>query len=640
MQMKKMQSKSRQMCRKVLAGVAAGLMGLALLQCGIAPAAAADFRVNTTTYGGQVAMYTNRTVAMDSAGNFVISWVSTGEDREAWDIYAQRYNSSGVPQGSEFRVNSTTTSHFMESSVAMDSVGNFVVTWHSSHGSPDGYNIDIYAKRYNSSGVALGSEFRVNTYTTSDQTSPSVAMDSAGNFVITWDSNGQDGSEGGIYAKRYNSSGVPQGSDFRVNTYTTSSQTAPSVAMNGAGNFVVTWESGGQDGSLEGVYAQRYNSSGVAQGSEFRVNTTTTDSQENPSMAIDSAGNFIISWHSRALDMDLRDADIYAQRYNSSGVPQGSEFRVNTYTTSTQFSPSVAMDSVGNFVVTWHSHYVNPDGTGDVDIYAQRYNSSGVPQGSEFRVNTYTTSSQAFASVAMDGAGNFVVSWQSSQLGPYGTDDVDIYAVRFIVNNSKVVAATDTATLNEDSSTVINVLANDTGSNLSVTGSTAGAHGSTQGTFNGVVSASGPWNGIRYTPNPDYFGTDTFTYTISNGNGGTATGTVNITVRSVNDAPSFTKGADQTINEDAGMQTVTGWTTDLSRGAANEAAQTLKFTVSATNTALFATRPQVSPTGTLTYRSALNKHGSATVTVTLRDSGGTLNGGIPNSAPQTFTVLS
>jgi hypothetical protein len=49
-------------------------------------------------------------------------------------------------------------------------------------------------------------------------------------------------------------------------------------------------------------------------------------------------------------------------------------------------------------------------------------------------------------------------------------------------------------------------------------------------------------------------------------------------------------------------------------------------------------RPSISPTGTLTYKPALNKHGSATVTVTLRDSGGSLRGGVPNSAPQSFTI--
>jgi hypothetical protein len=80
------------------------------------------------------------------------------------------------------------------------------------------------------------------------------------------------------------------------------------------------------------------------------------------------------------------------------------------------------------------------------------------------------------------------------------------------------------------------------------------------------VSETGPWNGIRYTSSADYSGPDSFTYSISDGNGGTATATVKLNVLPVNDAPSFTKGADQTVNEDAGVQTVTGWATNMSTG--------------------------------------------------------------------------
>jgi hypothetical protein len=73
-----------------------------------------------------------------------------------------------------------------------------------------------------------------------------------------------------------------------------------------------------------------------------------------------------------------------------------------------------------------------------------------------------------------------------------------------------VVALNDTATVNEDSSKLINVLANDKGDGLTITGSTAGTHGSTQGTLDGITTESGPWNGIVYTPDPNYFGTDSF----------------------------------------------------------------------------------------------------------------------------------
>src|SRR5205823_12620358 len=80
--------------------------------------------------------------------------------------------------------------------------------------------------------------------------------------------------------------------------------------------------------------------------------------------------------------------------------------------------------------------------------------------------------------------------------------------------------------------------------------------------------------------------------------------TFTITVRPVNDAPSFTKGADQTVNEDAGAQSVTDWATAISAGSANESGQTVDFVVNNDNNGLFSSQPAVSAAGTLSYTPA------------------------------------
>ena len=94
----------------------------------------------------------------------------------------------------------------------------------------------------------------VNTFTTSNQNNPAVAIDADGDFVVTWQSSDQDGDGNGIYAQRYNASGVAQGSEFLVNTFTTSYQSNSAVAIDADGDFVVTWHSDGQDGDGFGVY--------------------------------------------------------------------------------------------------------------------------------------------------------------------------------------------------------------------------------------------------------------------------------------------------------------------------------------------------------------------------------------------------
>ena len=135
----------------------------------------------------------------------------------------------------------------------------------------------------------------VNSYTTQTQSSPDVAMNTSGNFVITWESDNQDSSELGVYAQRYNSAAQRVGGEFRVNTTQHLDQQDPAVAINNAGNFVITWESRNQDGSGWGIYAQRYNSAGAAQGGEFRVNQTTQYFQQDPDVAMNNDGVFLVT---------------------------------------------------------------------------------------------------------------------------------------------------------------------------------------------------------------------------------------------------------------------------------------------------------------------------------------------------------
>jgi gliding motility-associated-like protein len=148
---------------------------------------------------------------------------------------------------------------------------------------------------------------------------------------------------------------------------------------------------------------------------------------------------------------------------------------------------------------------------------------------------------------------------------------------------------------------------------------------------------------LTYTPAPNASGSATVTVTLSD-NGGTANGgidnstqTFTITINSVNDAPSFVKGANQIILEDASAQSISNWATSISAGPADESSQTLSFGLANTNNALFSVQPAISTTGTLTYTPAANVSGSATVTVTLSDNGGTASGGV-NSSSQTFTI--
>jgi len=367
-----------------------------------------EFRVNTYTSSLQ----DHPSVGADGSGNFVITWHSPQDP--GYGVFAQRYSASGMPLGSEFHVNTYTTGQQLFADVAADASGNFVVVWMGNQQGPG----RAFGQRYASSGTPLGGEFRATTNTSGVEGFPSVAADSSGNFVVVW--------EGGlaittycICGQRFASSGAPLGPEFRVNTYTTGEQYDPSVAVDPAGNFVVVWRAV-HDGSNNGVFGQRYASNGAQLGAEFRVNTYTTNSQTTPAVSMDGSGNFVVVWYSQG--QDGSGGGIFAQRFANSGAPAGTEFRVNTYTTNSQFRPDVATDGSGNFVVVWSSY----QGGSYDEVFGQRYASSGLPLGPEFRVNTNIVDRQHSGTVASSPAGNFVIAWAGGQPGSY-----DIFGQRY-----------------------------------------------------------------------------------------------------------------------------------------------------------------------------------------------------------------
>ncbi|MFC5928270.1 tandem-95 repeat protein [Cryobacterium melibiosiphilum] len=139
---------------------------------------------------------------------------------------------------------------------------------------------------------------------------------------------------------------------------------------------------------------------------------------------------------------------------------------------------------------------------------------------------------------------------------------------------------------------------------------------------------------FTFTPVANDSGARTFTYTATNGAFTSAATTVTLNIRPANEAPSFTKGGDQSVLPSSGAKSISGWATNVTAGSAET--QGMNFTTTSTNSSLFSVQPVVSPTGTLTYTPS-GTSGSSTVTVNLVDNGGTANGGVATSS-QTFTI--
>lgn len=200
-----------------------------------------------------------------------------------------------------------------------------------------------------------GAEFGVNTTTAGDQYVPVVAAHPGGGYAVASMSPGT----GDVYMQHYDDGGQPASSEMLVRL-SEFGATYPSIAILAGRGIVVTWtSSAGSDGSGTAVLAHLYHSDGRSLG-EVQVNTTTAGDQKSPSVTPLHDGGYVIVWQSYNQDGSFEG--IYAQRYDDIGSAQGPETRVNTTTTDVQMDPSVTALSDGGYVVVWQSN--NQDGGG------------------------------------------------------------------------------------------------------------------------------------------------------------------------------------------------------------------------------------------------------------------------------------
>ncbi len=402
-----------------------------------------QFQINTYTTSDQ----SNPAVVSDSNGNFIVVWESSGSfgsDNHITSIQGQRFRPDGTPLSGEFQINTFTLFRQRFAAASTAPGGSFVVVWESeSTNTGDNSGYSIKGQRYDASGMTNGSEFQVNTYTTNNQFFPFVSSDSNGDFVVVWESKGSDGNDPtgySIQGQRYTAGGAEIDSQFQINTYTPGNQrfflAESPLAMDAAGNFVVVWTStdypnGGGDGSGSSVRGRRYASNGTAMGADFPINTYTTGDQRLPSAAVAPDGGFVVTWESdgsAGTDTDARS--IQARRFDSDGTPIEDDFQVNTYTTAKQILPMAGTDSNGRVVIAWESGDHSGNGAdGELGgIRAQFFDVDGTAAGSEFQVNSYTPGNQRYPSVAMGPGRDFMVVWD----GPEDNGSNGIQGRRFL----------------------------------------------------------------------------------------------------------------------------------------------------------------------------------------------------------------
>lgn len=321
--------------------------------------------------------------------------------------------------------------------------------------------------------LVRGDEVQANTYTTNAQQQPSVAVLADGGFVITWMSNGQDGSLYGIYAQRFNAAGQKIGDEFKANTLTAANQEHPVVAALPDGGFTIIWSTTTGAGTANyGVHGQRFDASGTAVGGEYtvfdtsavstyytvpratvlqdgtvkiayaynpnsyvatdiRVFTmgadlaspgTTTTGVSTPKYAAGTAqmagdittlanGRYVLTW---AEHENVNGYEVRGRIYNADGTAATAPFLVNTSIAYQQRSSDIAATPDGGFVAVFDSSGVEPSGDGHANILIQRFDENGTKIGAHVRVNAWAWDNQAQPQIVALTGGGYMVSWIST----------------------------------------------------------------------------------------------------------------------------------------------------------------------------------------------------------------------------------
>ncbi|MBD2612950.1 cadherin repeat domain-containing protein, partial [Nostoc punctiforme FACHB-252] len=488
-------------------------------------------------------------IAIDSDGDYVVIWESVAQDdptqTNRTGLFGQRFTFSGTKVGSEFQVNTVTNDNQGQPAVVYDPLSGFTVVWDSF--GQDGSNYGVYSKRYNSAGVPQTGDSLVNTTTTGAQRDPVIARDATGNYVVVWRGNGSGGDSNGIYFQRFNAAGTALGGETLVNTASTDLETQPAVAMNGSGAFVVAYTS--TNGTDSEVFVRLYNSSGIAVINPIQVNVTTTSAQNSPVVAIDNNGNFVVVWES-SQNSAATAIDLYGRRFSSTGAALSGEFLISTVTAGNQSNAAIALDGNGNFTVAWQS--VDQDGSGS-GIYARQFSSAGVALGAEFLVNQTTAGDQVEPAIAMQTKGDFAIAWRNQSSG-----NGDIYVRSYSANNAPTGLTLSTTSINE------NVAANSVVANLSTIDPDIGdtftytlvtGTGSTDNSVFSIVD-----NQLRINSSPNFEAKNSYSIRVrtTDQRGLSFESPFTININNVNETPTAIALSAASINENVAANSVVG----------------------------------------------------------------------------------
>jgi hypothetical protein len=262
--------------------------------------------------------------ASPSASGQAQLWSGIDASTGQWGVFAQQLLPTGEPAGPVTPVGDLSASVQAVPKVARDIGQQALAAWVAEDS--DGEGFGIVARRLDESGLPVGDLIRVSDPSQGDQVSPSVASLGESGYVVTWTSYSEDNDQGEVYARYLDGDGNPLASQFQVNVTTAGEQGHSQVTSDASGNVLIAWESWGQDGDGNGVFARRFDAS-HAGSAEFQVYQAGAGWQYLAGLSARPAGGFEVRW--QVYTPHGHDLGTWGQRIRAFGSPRdGEEFSV------------------------------------------------------------------------------------------------------------------------------------------------------------------------------------------------------------------------------------------------------------------------------------------------------------------------
>ena len=345
------------------------------------------------------------TMGINSNGGFV-AWQNTTKTSQGARIVYQRLNVLLEPIGTPVRITqSNTRDRESRPELELIPAGGAVVVWESGPRN----NRDVKARFLNSQGQYITGVLTVNRYTRGNQTRPSVSVNANGDVYVVWESDGQDGDGQGVYAQRFTANGERNGAEIQVSQTIKWNQQMPAVMAMENSHFMVVWIGEAEMGTTTAgtplmrghIMGRLMDRNGQAQGNEFRMNAGQALC-ENPRLCMRPSGGFVVAWEQRDETNLENITNVYIREFNTAGLPLAQERRQNKVAEGRQCN--VGLAPLGDDVLmVWDS------GTSDdagVEVHGRM-----VSGGAEFRINQRVIHQQRMGAVAGDGLGRALVIW-------------------------------------------------------------------------------------------------------------------------------------------------------------------------------------------------------------------------------------